>query len=73
MDYYFTEWLLKTRLGEARALAEQLALLEALCPPRQPARRALGLALIWLGRWVLGELPQRGEARDLAAHTGSQP
>jgi len=51
MDYepYFTEWLVKTQLGEARALAERLALLDILRPPRQPARIALGLALIRLG------------------------
>jgi hypothetical protein len=69
MDYepYFTEWLVKTRLGEAQALAERLALLDARRPLRRPACIALGLALIRLGCWVLGDSPAR---REFSPETG---
>ena len=65
MDYYFAEWQVKTRLGETQAIAERLALLDAPCPPRRPARLALGLALMRLGRWVLGGLPHPNAARPV--------
>lgn len=62
---YFVELLVRQRLAEARALAERWAPIDSVRPPRQPARVALGLALIRLGRWVLGRVPEPEGAPDL--------
>ena len=69
MDYdaYFAEWLVKTRLGEARAFAQRMALLDALRPPRRPARAVLGLALIRIGRWILDRVPEYASEADTLA------
>lgn len=55
---YFVELLVRERLAEARALAERWAPIDSVRPPRQPARVALGLALIRLGRWILGRVSE---------------
>lgn len=67
MDYneYFAEVLVRQRLAEARAMAERWAPMDAARPPRQPARVALGWALIRLGRWILGRAPEPEGAPDL--------
>ena len=53
-DEYFAERLIKERLAEAEAAAARSARLGSL-PPRQPARVALGCALIRLGHWLAGQ------------------
>jgi len=51
---YLVEYLVKERLAEARAAAARSAFAGSL-PPRQPARVALGHALIRIGDWILGQ------------------
>lgn len=57
LNEYLAECLVKERLAEARAAAARSALLRDL-PPRLPGRVAVGLALIRIGRWILGQAPE---------------
>lgn len=57
LNEYLAECLVKERLAEARAAAARSALLRDL-PPRRPIRIALGLGLVRIGRWILGQAPE---------------
>lgn len=69
MDFneYFAECLLKERLAEARELAARNALIDSLRLPRRPMRVALGLALIRVGQWILGRVPEYATEPDRLA------
>ncbi len=56
LNEYLAECLVKERLAEAWAAARS-ALLRDL-PPRRPIRIALGLSLVRIGRWILGQTPE---------------
>lgn len=57
LNEYLAECLVKERLAEAWAAAARSALLRDL-PPRRPIRIALGLGLVRIGRWILGQAPE---------------
>lgn len=65
MNTYFLELLVRERLAEARAAGMRAALLCSLRPPRRPVRAALGIALIRIGHWLVGQAHKRaGEHRS---------
>jgi len=55
MNDYLIDTLVRQRLDDIRADARRAVLAAALAPPRQPLRVTLGVALMRLGRWVLGD------------------
>lgn len=66
LNEYFAEWLIRERLAEARACAARSALLDSALPRRRPLRVALGRALIRVGHWILGQVPEHaGDAPEL--------
>ena len=67
---YLVECLVKERLAEARAAAARNTLARSL-PPRRPARVALGLALVRVGRWILGPDPEHAGPARLDGRPGS--
>ena len=60
MNVYSVEWLARERLADARARMAREVWLQALRPPRRPWRVTLGLALIGLGRRIVGDRARRG-------------
>ena len=67
MNLYLDERLVSERLSEARAMAAQLALVRRLRPTRLPARVAAGMALIRVGRWLVGCAPKQAGAQTRVA------
>jgi len=59
MNVYSVEWLARERLADARARMAREMWLRALRPPRRPWRVTLGLALIGLGRRIVGDRARR--------------
>ena len=55
MNAYFLEVLVRERLAEARAAGTSVALIRSLCPPRRSVRVTLGIALIRIGHWLVGQ------------------
>jgi len=55
LNVYSVEWLARERLAGARARVGREVGLRSLRPPRRPWRDTLGLALIGLGRRVVGD------------------
>jgi hypothetical protein len=55
MNDYHMDILVRQRLDDIRADARRAVLAAALAPPRQPLRVTLGVGLMRLGRWVLGD------------------
>jgi hypothetical protein len=55
LNVYSVEWLARERLADARARTAREAWLRSPRPPRQPWRVTLGLALIGLGRRIVGD------------------
>ncbi|MBI4610374.1 MAG: hypothetical protein HY726_15365 [Candidatus Rokubacteria bacterium] len=66
MDFndYVVEQLVKERLREAQRLAALGAWHDRPRAPRRRLRAAMGLAMIRVGRWVLGQ-PVEGEPAAL--------
>jgi hypothetical protein len=62
MNLYFTEWLVRERLADARAASARDALAQAVRPQRRPVRARLGAALVSLGRRLEGRRPRRADA-----------
>ena len=63
MNEYVTHLLVKERIEEARAFGARRALVRSLRPPRRPVRVRLGLVLVRIGHWMLGQtLDRAGEA-----------
>jgi hypothetical protein len=62
MNEYVTHLLVKERIEEARTFGARRTLLRALRPPRRPIRVRLGLVLVRVGHWMLGQtLDHAGE------------
>jgi hypothetical protein len=57
-DYWLESLLLKERFGQIQAFFETQALARSLRPPRRPALRYLGMALIKAGRYILRHAPE---------------
>jgi len=62
LNVYSVEWLARERLADARARVAREAWLQSVRPPRRPWRVTLGLALIGLGRRIVGRHASRREA-----------
>lgn len=58
VDEYLAEYLMREREAEARARAARYALLHAVQSTRQPIRARVGMALIRVGNWLLGHVPE---------------
>jgi len=58
-DTYVMEWIVKTRLAEARAQSARYALVASLRRPRPSVLALAGLALIRIGRWLGGHRTAR--------------
>ena len=52
----------RERMEDAMRFAEQRRLLRHARGPRQPARVRLGLAIVRLGRWLMGSSPEAPRA-----------
>ena len=59
MNYYLAEQIAKDRLNEARAMATQARLMGSTPLTPAPLRVALGLALIRVGRALVGQAAKR--------------
>jgi hypothetical protein len=55
MNAYFLELLVRERLAEARAAGTRAARIRSLRPPRRSVRATLGIALIKIGHWLVGQ------------------
>jgi len=55
MNDYVIDMLVRQRLDDIRIDARRAVLAAALLSPRQPLRVTLGVTLVHLGRWVLGD------------------
>jgi len=55
LNVYSVEWLAREWLADARARVAREVWLRSLRPPRRPWRVTLGLALIGLGRRIVGD------------------
>jgi len=73
MDLYHC--LARERLERIRAEAERAALLRDIRPPRRPLRVTLGTALLAIGRWVMGPVPDWTDevTRSAPAASGGTP
>lgn len=59
MDDYVMRFLAKQRFAEMQAFQEHQAIIRAVraARPRVPVRVRVGLGLIRVGRWLLGQVP----------------
>lgn len=71
MNDYQIDILVRQRLDDIRADARRAVLAAALAPPRQPLRVTLGVTLVRLGRWVLGDEHGVGPAPERASRPAS--
>lgn len=55
MNEYVMHLLVKERMEEARAFGARRARARSLRPPRRPIRVYLGLGLVRIGHWMLGQ------------------
>ena len=67
MNVHLDDYLVRLKLDEARAWAEQQALVRRLSPIRRPARVVLGRALIRAGHWLADPELRRRHARRVTA------
>lgn len=75
MDDYMMRFLAKQRLAEMQAFAQHQAIIRAARAARPPVRVRVGLGLIRVGRWLLGQVPglDEGPAASLSrARSGSR-
>ena len=61
MDDYMMRFLAKQRFAEMQAFQQHQAIIRAARAARPPVRIRLGLGLIRVGRWLLGQVPELDE------------
>jgi hypothetical protein len=59
MNGYVLELMVRQQIAERHAGAARLEMLRSAAPPRRPLRIVIGLALIRLGTWTLGNTHRR--------------
>lgn len=65
MNEYLAEWLIRERVAKVRAWAETETLANSARQPRRSLRAGLGLILVRIGHWLMGNaemLPERETA-----------
>jgi hypothetical protein len=61
MDDYVMRFLAKQRFAEMQAFQQHQAIIRAARAARPPVRVRVGLGLIRVGRWFLGQVPALDE------------